>query len=115
MGKIKNRKKMMFIIAILFVCLILILFLKKDVLHYKFDDEKIIGSTRNEIINEYGEFNKVWNMFESNDYYQSDWQGLYFAYSKKDSNDNTVNFYYIIYFDENDIAIHTKLKHLPID
>ncbi len=109
-------KKVICIIVIIILCLLILIFgiLKKDDASNKFNDTIILGHKSSDIVKEYGNFYKVWNISETTEEFDSKWQGLYFYFSEEDLSGNNVNYYYIIYFDENDIAIYTKMKALPL-
>ncbi len=115
---VKYRKMDIYIIVIIFVVLCLFITIwalfNGDNYYIKFNETIILGHTSNEIVEEYGEFNEIWNISEITEEFDSKWQGLYFYFSEEDSSGNNVNYYYIIYFDENDVAIYTKTKALPL-
>ncbi len=111
---LKNKKKkLVLIILLLFLSLIVFKFIKNHSTYYKYDNSKILGCKSEQIVANYGTFDKIWNITESTNNFDSTWQGMYLAYTEKDPYGNTGNYYYVIYFDKHDIAVKVMLKHIP--
>ena len=97
----RNKKKWIIIgtILLLMVTIISVMSYYASRVHWKYNDKWIIGQTKEEIIERYGEFDRDFsNTYKGYFLYRDDksFMGL---------SGNGVNMYYYIIFDENDIAI----------
>ncbi len=97
-------------LLLIIVCIVLVINIRHNTI-YKYDDAIVIGSKEQEIIDVYGNFHNSHNIIH-------DWNGhtitktaFYVSYMAKDIFGNyDYTLYYVIYFDENGIAVYTKYQ-----
>ncbi len=109
----KYKKIILFILLLIAFTLLFDQYEKHKVeikVFLRFDEKDIIGHTKSEIIEKYGEFDRI----IEKEYNKAKYAGLYHVAEKVDFWGPNVSMYYWILFSKEDIAVDVDIR-IPLD